>query len=55
MYNAENVREDLSQYVDFEAETFIYAPSGTSTLRVTHDGLSEIDVMVEVKQYADDV
>lgn len=55
MYNADGVRIDLSQYIDFEAETFIYAPTGNSTLQVTHDGTSEINVMVEVKQYADAV
>lgn len=54
-FNPDGVRTDLSQYIDFESETFIYAPTGNSTLQVTHDGASEINVMVEVKQYADAV
>lgn len=55
VYDINGNRIDISQYRDFEKETFIYAPTGDSTLKVTHDGTSEIDVMVEVKQYADAV
>ncbi len=55
IYSSENVRTDISQYRAFDTETFIYAPAGESTLKVTHDGSGEIQVMVEVKQYADAV
>lgn len=55
LYNASNERTDIYQDIDFEHETFIYAPMGNSLLSVQHEGTAEINVMVEVRQYADAV
>lgn len=55
LYDTDDTPTDYSQYLDFSLENFVYAPHGDSVLSVTHEGIGEINVMVEVKQYADAV
>lgn len=55
LYSASNTRTDINQFLNFEHETFIYAPAGTSLISVEHEGAAEINVMVEVKPYVNAV
>ena len=50
-HNNEFVR-NLYQYSDFSTSRFIFAPPGTSVLSFSHEGINEIQVYVEVKEYA---
>jgi len=43
--------ENIYKYSDFNTERFIYAPKGKSTLAVTHEGLNDLNVVVEVREY----
>lgn len=43
------------QSSDFSTKRFIFAPSGSSTLSITHEGSELIKVRVEVRQIADTV
>lgn len=52
IYTTENEWvEDVYQQSDFSTARFIYAPSGDSTLKFSHEGSQELNVSVEVRAY----
>lgn len=53
--NTNKCVENIYKYSDFNTERFIYVPKGKSYLTFSHDGLSDLYVVVEVREHYDTV